>query len=354
MSARDAEVIVVGGSVAGAATAAALAVRGRDVLVLDPAEFPREKACGEGLLPPGRRALDKLGVPLPPGRPIRALRFRAGSRTALLPFPGSPGLAVRRLHLDAALRDRARAAGARLVAGRARAVGPGAVVDTDRGRLRARVLVGADGRGSVFHRLPGVRVRRDVSRFGLSTHLRGLAAEDGVVEVVFFRGGEVYLSPVDRDLTLVALLLERSAPARPRTLLPFVRRLLPGRAEGARIATPVLAAAPLATRVRPVAGPDWILVGDAAGAVDPVTGEGMSLALADAEAAADAIAAHLEDGRALADGLRPARRRRRTVSRLTSFVLFAARRPGLAAVLLRRERLLAPLVRIAAGAEAAA
>src|SRR5258706_7797054 len=102
------DVVCVGGSVAGAATAGFLARAGKRVIVLDRAEFPRWKACGEGILPHGSAVLDRLGVDLPEATTIRGIRFAVapglpGSPvspgaapvvSAWLPFPGRAGRAL--------------------------------------------------------------------------------------------------------------------------------------------------------------------------------------------------------------------------------------------------------------------
>jgi len=351
MAERD--VICVGGSVAGATTAALLAGRGLSVTVLEPAEFPREKACGEGILPPGRAVLERLGVRPPGATEIHGIRYRAGRRSADLPFPRGTGLAVRRTALDTALLDLAVRSGAEVVRARALGISPGRV-RTDRGEFRARVLVGADGGNSLFHRELGLEVRRRTGRYGLSTHVRGLEAAPDLVEVVFFPQGEVYVAPVGDGVVLTAFLLERGSGVGPDDLPGLLREVFGDRARRARSAGEVHAASPLARTVRPIAGEGWLLVGDSAGSLDPVTGEGMSLALRSAEVAASSIQAQLQgDPGALAGYARSVARLRAPAAWLTRLVLFAARRPRLAENLLRVPRLLRPLVRLAAAGESA-
>ncbi|HEY3358193.1 MAG TPA: FAD-dependent oxidoreductase, partial [Polyangia bacterium] len=151
------DVAVVGGGPAGLAFAAAAATRGLDVVVLEARPFPVDKACGEGVLPAGVRALEALGVRHRLGAadasPLRAIRWIDAAGPALevaLPAPG--GLGVRRTALSAALLDRARAAGAEVlqavVLGHDRDAGGVTVQVAGAAPLRARLLVAADGLAS--------------------------------------------------------------------------------------------------------------------------------------------------------------------------------------------------------------
>ncbi len=342
------DVICVGGGPAGSAAASFLARRGFSVLVLDRDRFPREKACGEGILPHGKAVLDRIGVALPEARSVRGLRFRVDGETAFLPFPEGSGLAVRRLHLDHALIRHAEGSGARVVRAGVHRVEPGRV-HTDRGTFEGRFLIGADGPTSVFHRSFGIRVDAPPGRVGLSTHLTGFDAEPGTVEVALIPGGEVYLTPVDRGLTLVALLLDRRAAPRPDAVIPFLREVLPHRTVAVVAAGPVLAAAPLATRARAWSGPGWVLIGDAAGRIDPVSGQGISVALATAEMAAETVERVLGGRGHEAEFEARARAFRRPLERVTRWLAGASAHPALARRLLRRPQALVPLVRAATG-----
>jgi flavin-dependent dehydrogenase len=222
-------------------------------------------------------------------------------------------------------------------------------VHTDRGTFEGRFLIGADGPASVFHRSFGIRVEAPPRRVGLSTHLTGFEAEPGTVEVVLIPGGEIYLAPVDRELTLVALLLDRRAAPPPGAVVPFLGRVLPERTAAAVAAGPVLAAAPLATRARRWSGPGWLLVGDAAGRIDPVSGQGMSVALSTAVLAADTVDRVLRGRGRESEYEARARAFRRPLERVTGWLLAASAHPALARRLLGRPRLLAPLIRVATG-----
>jgi flavin-dependent dehydrogenase len=131
----------------------------------------------------------------------------------------------------------------------------------------------------------------------------------------------------------------------------FIRKLFASRFGSARREGPVLGAFPLEAHVDRVAGPGWLLVGDAAGMVDPISGEGMSLALQGAELAAHAVTDFLE--KTSADPFQVyatrLRRLRRPIERVTAAMLFLSRHRGVARVALARDERLAPLMRVATG-----
>jgi len=280
---------VVGGSVAGSTAARELARRGLRVALVDKARFPRPKACGEGLLPHGLAALRELGTEVD-GCRVRGLRFVSPSgRTAEADFPGGLGCVVRRERFDERLfRAAAETPGVTAFEGTA----------YEPERFPARWIVGADGLRSQFHRRPEFQAAPPTERrVGLSTHVRGLDIDRDRVEVLLHESGEVYLAPSDDDEALVACLFRQDAlppgPANEDRVLHVLLSLeiLKGRRRGLAFTSPVLAVAPLGLRVGAVTSGQILLVGDAAGAPDPVTGEGMSLAILSARAAAEAIVA---------------------------------------------------------------
>jgi flavin-dependent dehydrogenase len=346
------------------------------VVVLDAAEVPRWKACGEGLLPQGVAVLERLGVSIPEAIPLRGIRFRVGGTAAWMPFPRGRGLATSRYSLDEAIRARASALGAEFVQARATKVETGRVI-TDRGKFRARVVIGADGVRSTVRRSLGIAASYRRDRVGFSTHWEGALREPGVVEVTAFPGGEVYVAPLDAapsgarssgsgnagetlepGRALTALLVDRNLHVTRGTMEAFIRERLASRFGSARREGPVLGAFPLGARVDCESGPGCLLVGDAAGMVDPISGEGMSLALQGAELAARAVGDYL--GAAPGNGAQRSqdafrsyatrlRRLRRPIERVTAAMLFLSRHRGVAQVALSRDERLAPLMRVATG-----
>ena len=307
MTSLDAEVIVVGAGPAGSTTAALLAGAGRDVLVLDKATFPREKACAEFLSPGVEDVLARVGSlarveRVAPARPP-GIEIRRGDDRHLVLYENRRALGVRRSVFDAALLEHAVAEGARLLHARAtRAlVEDGRVtgVEVRHGgverRLRAALVVGADGLHSVVARslaldLPPRWPQRLglVARYAVGTPLG--AAEMHV-------GARAYcgLTPVDDGLVTASLVVglgaKPSGIASSRFFELGLSRLTGagGALDGAARIEPVRGLGPLARRVRRSAGRGYVLVGDAAGFLDPFTGEGVYRAVAGAELAAAAI-----------------------------------------------------------------
>jgi geranylgeranyl reductase family protein len=364
-----ADVVVVGAGPAGSATAALLAERGCRVVLLDRARFPRPKLCGEYLSPEGSRLLARLGV-LPAveaagARPLRGMRLVAPDGTALVgdypregPWRGyrDHALAVSRLVLDPILVARAAELGATVREGvrvvdllveRGRVAG----VRTAAGEpLRARLVVGADGRTSVVARRLGlVRPHRWLDRLALMTYVRGVACDPERGEITVAPPAYAILNPVGDDLVNVSLVVPRADAARhagdltgyfDRAVAAIPRlaaRLGPGR----RVA-PVRALGPLAYRVRPPSHDGVVLVGDALGFLDPFTGEGLYTALRSAELAAEVAGGALAGGDVAAARLAPAHARRRAElaarGRVSALLQHVIARRGLASFVARRLR----------------
>ena len=305
----DAEVVVAGGGPAGAATAARLAADGVDVALFDRARFPREKACAEFLSPGAVAALERLGVladAAAHGAWQEGMRIAAESAEFRLRYDdGRRGLGIARPVLDGLLLERARAAGARVDEGVTVAgvlVERGAVtgvrVRDDAGQelaVRAQLVVAADGLRSPVARSLGLeRELRRPRRLGLVARVRGAATSSmGVMAV----GRDAYcgVASVGAAETSVGLVVSAGARRADETAAELIHREVEALAPahdaltGAARATSIRGASPLARRVGQVAGPGYLLVGDAAGFTDPFTGEGVHRALRGAELAASAV-----------------------------------------------------------------
>lgn len=316
--------MVVGAGPVGSTLTLLLRRAGVDVELLDKARFPRDKPCGEGMLPAGAAVLRSAGVDLAElGFPlVEATRFRLPGRGWVRGKLAGPAYGVRRLRLDAHLADLARARTGHAVTGVCRERG-GWLLTTERGTLRSPVVVGCDGvRSPLRRRLAWERGHRPRGRYGLVGHLA--APGHGIREIVvtLLGGRETYLAPAGEDELLLAVLGERGA-------LRDAGRSVEASYLAARdLAHPELAAAPLAGAVRGagpfevsplrVAGHGAYLCGDAAGFLDPLTGDGMSAGLLQAAYLALLLAGGRED----AEGRYRARvrsqwRQRRLVSALT-------------------------------------
>jgi len=286
------DVVVVGAGPAGALAARGLARRGARVLLVDRAHFPRAKVCGACLGPRGLAVLrdEGLAAPPAPATPLAAVRLLCAGRALELPLP--PMVAVAREDLDSALVAAAAEAGAELLLGtRAEACpepdGPlrslllhGASGTT---RVTARVIVAADG---LAGRLLGGAAPRATprSRVGAGVLLAEAPAAlpAGRLLMAAGRAGYVGLVRLPDARLDVAAALDPRAVAAAGGAGRLMAELLE-RAGGPRL--PELGAAdvrltpPLTRRAARPAGHRLLAVGDAAGFVEPFTGEGLSWAL---------------------------------------------------------------------------
>ena len=275
------DVAVAGGGPVGLGAALHAARAGLSVTVFEPRTGPIDKACGEGLMPGAVRALSELGVS-PEGAPLRGIRYVRDGHRAEAPFRSGPGRGVRRTTLHAALRDAA--AGIDLRAEPVTDLVQKADAVLVNGR-RARYLLAADGLHSPTRRRLGLDAPVPGSRrYGIRAHVETPPWTD-FVEVHWVRGAEAYVTPLGPGLVGVAVLTDEPGPfdaliAR----FPALRE----RMAGAPVSR-ALGAGPLRQRSsRRVAG-RVLLVGDASGYVDALTGEGIALGLAQASAAVRAI-----------------------------------------------------------------
>ncbi len=275
----DADLLIVGGGPGGLTTALHARRQGLSVIVAEPRETPVDKACGEGLMPGGLAELASLGVD-PAGLPFRGIAYLDGHRRAEACFRDGPGRGVRRTTLHAALAARAKEQDTEWVSTRITSVEQDATGVTAAG-VRARWLVAADGLHSSVRSAVGISaVAGTPRRYGVRWHF-SVPAWSEFVEVYWSPFGEAYVTPVEPDLVGVAI-LSRGQPDLawfPR-LTRQLRDAKPTRARGCGPLRQVVS--------RRVAG-RVLLVGDAAGYEDALTGEGISLAVKQAGAAVDAI-----------------------------------------------------------------
>jgi flavin-dependent dehydrogenase len=279
------DVLVAGGGPAGLAAAIRCAQAGLSVTVAEPRIAPIDKACGEGLMPAAVTRLAALGV-RPAGHPLRGIRYLdVGHRVDAL-FRHGDGLGVRRTTLHAALAARVGELSIPVLPVRVTSVTQHDGGVTAAG-LRARYLVAADGLHSVIRRscaLDPPRARHP--RFGLRRHYR-LAPWSDLVEVYWAAGAEAYVTPVAGDLVGVAILGgARGDFASRLAAFPVLR----DRLAGAVPASDVRGAGPLRQDVRRRSAGRVLLIGDASGYLDALTGEGIGVALAQATVLAQCLA----------------------------------------------------------------
>lgn len=278
------DLLVAGGGPIGLATALYARRAGLSVEVAEPRTGPIDKACGEGLMPGAVAALGDLDVALS-GHPLRGIRYIAGQRSAQAEFRAGHGMGVRRTALHAALADAVSRHG---IVVHPRPVGP---VHQDAQAvyaegITARYLAAADGLHSPLRRSLGLEMASPTRvRFGLRAHFE-VAPWADVVEVHWAADTEAYVTPVASNLVGVAILTRRRAPfaEQLRSFPQLVEHLHGARSSQTR------GAGPLLQRSRSRVCGRVLLVGDAAGYVDALTGEGISVGLATARALVDCVA----------------------------------------------------------------
>jgi menaquinone-9 beta-reductase len=289
------DLLVVGGGPVGLATAVNARLAGLDVTVVEPRPGTIDKACGEGLMPDALRLLARLGVE-PHGVDIRGISYQSDGRNAEARFSRGWGRGVRRTELHTVLADRARELGVSVIHGRVESLTQDAH-GVDAAGVRTRYVVGADGLNSTVRRVLGLHVESGGrSRFGIRQHF-SVSPWTDFVEVHWLDDCEVYVTPVS-DSTVGVAVLGR-APLRLDHALARIPALS-ARLRSAPPASRPRGAGPLRQRTSARSQGRVLLVGDAAGYVDALTGEGLRVGFAEAEAVVRSIVAD-DPGRYEAD-----------------------------------------------------
>ncbi|MEU0498893.1 NAD(P)/FAD-dependent oxidoreductase [Mycobacterium sp. NPDC006124] len=279
------DLLVGGGGPAGLATALYAARAGLEVVVVERREGSLDKACGEGLMPHTLDHLAHLGVD-PKGRELRGIAYLGGGQRVDANFRAGHGRGVRRTVLHTALRDAADDAGVRFVH---RDVGSVTQDDASvrAGDLSARYLAAADGLHSPIRRSLGLdRPSSGRRRWGIRRHVQ-IAPWTDSVEVHWGPRAEAYVTPVADDCVGIAILGSTRGGFDARFAeFPALRERVHGQAHG-----PDRAAGPLRQGATTRTAGRVMLVGDAAGYVDALTGEGLGLAFGAARQLVDCVIA---------------------------------------------------------------
>lgn len=283
-------VLVAGAGPAGLAAAIAARQKGFRVTVADAGHPPIDKACGEGLMPEGVRALGQLGISIASQKssPLRGIRFLGNETAVEAAFPGGNGFGVRRTTLYRALMERALAAGVSILWGAPVRAFPGEPILVGGKPAQYTWLIGADGLHSQVRRWAGLDERRQKpARFGFRRHF---CVEPWTrhVEVHWGPDCQLFITPVNGEEVCVALLSRNPHPrlADALPLFPEVAARLV-RANATSVERGSVSAS---RRLRAVTRNRVALVGDASGSADAITGQGLCLAFQQAVALGDAIA----------------------------------------------------------------
>lgn len=281
------DLAIVGGGPAGLAVAIVAAEQGLSVIVLERREFPSDKACGEGVLPPGVSALERLGIRDRFDRtnsyPFRGIRFVQEDGSSAESSMPSIGMGIRRTVLIEMLSRRAEELGAvlrhRCVVAAFEARPDRAIVHTAEGPIGARLVVAADGLHSMLRKASKLEASPSSRRrFALRQHYE-VAPWSDFVEVFIDAKGEAVATPVSDRCVAVNFVWEDGAFERPT--LPSLASRFPALVKQLASAPPlssVKGAGPMAQRVKRRNTDRMVLVGDAAGFVDSISGDGLSVA----------------------------------------------------------------------------
>ena len=306
-------IVVVGGGVAGAATASHLAASGARVCLVERSPSPAHKVCGEFISVEARTMLDSLGVDLADAVPLERVRLRSGRRTAeaRLPFAA---LSLSRRVLDERLLALAAARGAEIRRGvAATRIDAGRVALADGSVLEARAVVLATGK----HDLRGA-VRPRGRRIGLKMHFERVPPElEGTVELRLFPGFYAGLEPVEGGRLNLCVAIERDR----FTGWPALLAALGMERAVAAWSRPLAVAAIPYGFLHRGAGPAY-RVGDQLAVIPSLAGDGIAIALHSARRVAAAILAGTgpaEAHAALAAELGPQLRRAGVLARLLEF-----------------------------------
>ena len=311
------DVVIVGAGPAGCAAGITLARSGFRVCVLDAATFPRDKVCGDALSNHALHEIEALGAgdrvrSGPSARVDHAAAVFPDGRRITRHYP-DPGCIVPRYHLDDALRHTLEACGARLVQNcrvtslafeDQRVVG----ANTKQQRWSAKLVIAADGYGSIGLRALGERTPRGRElAVSCTAYYTGVHFDAGEQTSDHYFEAELpygygWIFPAVDGISNVGVYIRADVYARCSRSLgelldDFVERHADRFAGAERVGKQRIWSLPIAPRSQPLVAPGLLLAGDAAGFVDPLSGEGIWQALFSGRVGAEVAARALREQR---------------------------------------------------------
>ena len=282
------DVAIVGGGPIGLVAAIEARLAGLTVVVIEQRDGVIDKACGEGLMPGALPMLERLGVD-PEGMPIMGITYTQGTRSVSHRFAGAPGRGVRRTTLHAALSKRADELGAQRVIAKVDALEQTAD-DVRVAGMTARYLLACDGLHSTTARLVGLALPapKRSRRYGIRQHY-AMKPWGDTVEIHYGHRAEIYVTPIAANEVGVAMLgAQHTDFDQAIADIPD----LAARLQGVPLVSSRRGAGPFRQRTRARTAGRVLLVGDASGYVDAITGEGLRLGFAQALAAVGCVVAN--------------------------------------------------------------
>jgi len=304
----EVDVAIVGAGPGGSTLAALLAMRGISVALIDRDTFPRDKLCGEFLSYDALPIVEALGIDLDGAPAIDRCRVVSRHRTYEFTFPHA-ARGISRMKLDDLLFRKAIAVGAIALDGHT-VVSCGATgalacrPDGQQTKINAKVVAGAWGRWGRFDQQLGRAFVHDRSHrnFGFKRHYRGLH-EPGVIELFSFTRGYLGVNDVEGNITNICGLVHADRLAGHKgkwdSFIETIRTEEPRLEEMYSAFEPAqegfLSSEPVIFRARSAVEEGIFMIGDASGVIDPLTGNGMAMAIQSAVVAAPYIVRALSD-----------------------------------------------------------
>ena len=283
------DLLIAGAGPVGLVTAIHAAQAGLEVAVIEPRTGTIDKACGEGLMPQTLEHLRRINVAAP-GLNFVGIRYISGGKRVDARFKNQPGRGVRRTVLHEHLKSRATELNVRFIDGKvSEIVQCEQYVQT--AEIRSRYLIGADGLHSTVRNQLNLDVApksTSTQRFGLRQHFC-ISPWSDFVEVYWSPNAEIYVTPVDFQTVGVAVLGTNKIDFwEIISKFPELNSML----SAAKPSSKLRGAGPLRQAVRARTLSRTLLVGDASGYVDALTGEGMRIGFEEGKAAVNAVLAN--------------------------------------------------------------